>query len=188
MRGVSIANSRVGGAACKDPLDVIADGELDAIHANLTLAKIGDPHQGNAAQNDACSQERGRGLIGSINLHPINGVQYALHGCGGCHATASLCTVALTPGLPRARETPLGQTSIPSASNAVPTRSNALALALGMLPLEPSQVVRLGREIAARSATSCCESPARLRAARSIPPVIRTSVMLGFFARRERAS
>src|SRR5262249_32810888 len=119
MRAGSIANSRLGRPPCKAPPDVIAAGELEATHANLPLAKIGDPHQGNAAQNDACSQERGRGLIGSINLDPINGVQYALHGCGGCHATASLCTVALTPGLPRARETPLGRNSIPSASNAV---------------------------------------------------------------------
>src|SRR5262249_2647358 len=67
-------------------------------------------------------------------------------------------------------------------------RSNALALALGMLPLEPSHVVRLGREIEARSASSCCERPVRLRAARNMPPVISTIVMLRLFARRQRTS
>jgi hypothetical protein len=34
---------------------------------------------------------------------------------------------------------------------------------------------RLGREIEARSASSCCERPVRLRAARNMPPVISTS-------------
>jgi hypothetical protein len=56
------------------------------------------------------------------------------------------------------------------------------------LPLDPSQAVNQGREIEARSASSCCERPARLRAARSIPPVISTIVMLRLFARRQRAS
>jgi hypothetical protein len=60
--------------------------------------------------------------------------------------------------------------------------------ALGTLPLDPSHVVRHGREIAARSASSCCERPVRLRAARSMPPVISTIVMSGFLARRQRAS
>jgi hypothetical protein len=61
-------------------------------------------------------------------------------------------------------------------------------LALGTLPLEPSQAVRQGREIEARSATSCCERSVRLRAARNMPPVISTIVMSRLFARRQRAS
>src|SRR5262245_22369554 len=64
----------------------------------------------------------------------------------------------------------------------------ARALALGTLPLEPSQAVRQGREIEARSASSCCERPVRLCAARSMPPVISTIVMLRLFARRQRTS
>jgi len=39
--------------ACTDLLDVGTDGEFDAVHANLALVRIGDPHQGNAAQNHA---------------------------------------------------------------------------------------------------------------------------------------
>jgi len=38
------------------------------------------------------------------------------------------------------------------------------------------------------SASSCCERPVRLRAARSMPPVISTIVMWRLFARRQRAS
>src|SRR5262249_24024603 len=68
------------------------------------------------------------------------------------------------------------------------TRCRARALALGTLPLDPSQAVRQGREIEARSASSCCERPVRLRAARSMPPVISTIVMSRLFARRQRAS
>src|SRR5262249_6662859 len=60
--------------------------------------------------------------------------------------------------------------------------------ALGTLPLEPSQAVRQEREIEARSASSCCDRPVRLRAARNMPPVISTIVMLRLFARRQRAS
>ena len=67
-------------------------------------------------------------------------------------------------------------------------RCRARALALGTLPLEPSQAVRQGREIEARSASSCCERPVRLRAARNMPPVISTIVMLRLFARRQRTS
>src|SRR5262249_41856832 len=91
-------------------------------------------------------------------------------------------------GAGRARRTPLGLNSTPSASKAATTRSSARALALGTLPLEPSHVVKLGREIAARSATSCWDKPARLRAARNMPPVIRVIAMLRFFTRRQRAS
>src|SRR5262249_15329366 len=54
--------------------------------------------------------------------------------------------------------------------------------------LDPSHAVRQGREIDARSARSCCERPVRLRAARNMPPVISTIVMLRFLARRQRAS
>ena len=55
---------------------------------------------------------------------------------------------------------------------------------VGTLPLDPSQAVRHGREIEARSASSCCDKPVRVRAARKMPPVISTIVMLKFFARR----
>src|SRR5262249_49860794 len=37
-------------------------------------------------------------------------------------------------------------------------------------------------------ASSCCERPVRLRAARDMPPVISTIVMLRLFARRQRTS
>jgi hypothetical protein len=57
-------------------------------------------------------------------------------------------------------------------------RQGARAFALGTLPLEPSQAVRQGRGIEARPASSCCDSPVRLRAARNMPPVISTIVML----------
>ena len=77
---------------------------------------------------------------------------------------------------------------MPSASSAETTRCRARALALGTLPLDPSQAVRQGREIEARSASSCCERPVRLRAARNMPPVISTIVMLRLFARRQRPS
>src|SRR5262249_18602314 len=77
---------------------------------------------------------------------------------------------------------------IPSASSAATTRCRARALALGTLPLDPSQAVRQGREIEARSASSCCERPVRLRAARNMPPVISTIVMLRCLAQRQRAS
>jgi hypothetical protein len=40
----------------------------------------------------------------------------------------------------------------------------------------------------ARSASSRCERPGRLRAARNMPPVISTIVMSRFFARRQRTS
>src|SRR5215831_2729827 len=43
--------------------------------------------------------------------------------------------------------------------------------------LEPSHAVKHRREIAARPASSCCDRPARLRAARNMPPVISTIVM-----------
>jgi len=57
---------------------------------SLALVKIGDPHQSNAAQDDARVQDCGCGFIGiSVDLDPINGVQDALHGGGGgCHARA----------------------------------------------------------------------------------------------------
>src|SRR5262249_19473728 len=84
--------------------------------------------------------------------------------------------------------TPLSLKRTPSASSAETTRCRARALALGTLPLDPSHAVRQGREIEARSASSCCERPVRLRAARNMPPVISTIVMLGLFARRQRAS
>ena len=91
-------------------------------------------------------------------------------------------------GALRCRCTPPSLKRMPSASSAETTRCRARALALGTLPLEPSQAVRQGREIEARSASSCCERPVRLRAARNMPPVISTIVMLQFFARRQRAS
>jgi hypothetical protein len=47
-----------------------------------------------------------------------------------------------------------------------------------------SQVVKLGREIEARSANSCWVKPVRLRAARNIPPVISTIVMSRLWAQR----
>jgi len=59
---------------------------------------------------------------------------------------------------------------------------------LGTLPLDPSQAVRQGREIEARSASSCCERPVRLRAARNMLPVISTIVMFRLFAWRHRTS
>jgi hypothetical protein len=59
---------------------------------------------------------------------------------------------------------------------------------IGISASDPSHVVRHGREIAARSASSCCERPVRLRAARNMPPVISPIVMLRFFARRQRTS
>src|SRR5262245_22968340 len=81
---------------------------------------------------------------------------------------------------------------MPSASSAETARCRARALALGTLPLDPSQAVsqavRQGREIEARAASSCCERPVRLRAARNMPPVISTIVMLRLFAGRQRAS
>src|SRR5215472_8752921 len=83
--------------------------------------------------------------------------------------------------------TPPSLKRMPSASSAETTRCRARALALGTLPLDPSQAVRHGREIDARSASSCCERPVRLRAARNMPPVISTIVMLRFFARHQRA-
>src|SRR5262249_57220223 len=58
----------------------------------------------------------------------------------------------------------------------------------GAPPVDTSHAVRQGREIDARSASSCCERPVRLRAARNMPPVISTIVMLRFLARRQRAS
>src|SRR5262249_28447921 len=77
---------------------------------------------------------------------------------------------------------------MPSASSAETTRCRARTPALGTLPLEPSQAVRQGREIEARSASSCCERPVRLRAARNMPPVISTIVMLRLLVRRQRTS
>src|SRR6516162_10090846 len=94
----------------------------------------------------------------------------------------------LLVGAVRCRCTPPSTKTTPSASSAETTRCRARALALGTLPLEPSQAVRQGREIEARSASSCCERRVRLRAARSMPPVISTIVMLRLFARRQRAS
>src|SRR5262249_28306482 len=91
-------------------------------------------------------------------------------------------------GAVRCRWTPLGLKETPSARSAETTRCSPRALALGTLPLDPSQAVRQGREIEARSASSCCERPVRLRAARNMPPVISTIVMLRLFARRQRAS
>src|SRR5215471_13361883 len=91
-------------------------------------------------------------------------------------------------GAERCRCTPPSLKRMPSASSAEITRCRARALALGTLPLDPSQAVRQGREIEARSASSCCERPVRLRAARNMPPVISTIVMLRLFARRQRAS
>ena len=51
-----------------------------------------------------------------------------------------------------------------------------------------SQAVRQGREIEARSASSCCERPVRLRAVRNMQPVISTIVRSRFFTRRRFAS
>src|SRR5262249_19098540 len=100
------------------------------------------------------------------------------------HAAApSLQTTVLT-GAVRCSCTPPSLKRIPSASSAETTRCRARALALGTLPLDPSQAVKHGREIEARSASSCCERPVRLRAARNMPPVISTIVMLRLFARR----
>ena len=94
----------------------------------------------------------------------------------------------MTVGAGRCRWTPFGWNSMPSASSAETTRCRARVLALGTLALEPSQAVRQGREIEARSASSCCERPVRLRAARNILPVISTIVMSRYFTRRQRAS
>ena len=94
----------------------------------------------------------------------------------------------MTVGAGRCRWTPFGWNSMPSASSAETTRCKARVLALGTLALDPSQAVRQGREIEARSASSCCERPVRLRAARNMPPVISTIVMLRLFARRQRTS
>src|SRR5262245_27146879 len=91
-------------------------------------------------------------------------------------------------GAARCSCTPLSLKRTPSASSAETTRCRARALALGTLPLDPSHAVRQGREIEARSASSCCERPVRLRAARNMPPAISTIVMLRLFARRQRAS
>src|SRR6516165_3177901 len=44
------------------------------------------------------------------------------------------------------------------------------------------------REARTRDRGACCERPVRLRAARSMPPVISTIVMLRLFARRQHTS
>jgi hypothetical protein len=80
-------------------------------------------------------------------------------------------------GALRWRRTPPARKTTPSFSSAETTRCRARTLALGTLSLEPSHVVRQGRVIEARSASSCCERPVRPRAARNIPPVISTIVM-----------
>src|SRR5215468_2852559 len=64
-------------------------------------------------------------------------------------------------GTLRCRCTPPSLKRTPSASSAETTRCRARTPALGTLPLEPSQAVRQGREIEARSASSCCETPVR---------------------------
>src|SRR5437660_7799255 len=94
----------------------------------------------------------------------------------------------MTVGAGRCRCTPPSVNRMPSASSAETTRCRARVLGLGTLALEPSQAVRQGREIEARSASSCCERPVRLRAARNILPVISTIVMSRYFTRRQRAS
>src|SRR5262245_65483753 len=91
-------------------------------------------------------------------------------------------------GAGRCSCTPPSLKRTPSASSAETTRCRARALALGTLPLDPSHAARQGREIEARSASSCCERPVRLRAARNMPSVISTIVMLGLFARRQQDS
>jgi hypothetical protein len=82
-------------------------------------------------------------------------------------------TVPTGAGRCRCKPSTLKRT--PSASSAETTRCRARALALGTLSLDPSQAVRQGREIEARSASSCCDRPVRLRAARNMPPVISTN-------------
>src|SRR5215475_4633695 len=104
------------------------------------------------------------------------------------HATALSLSMTVPVGAGRCSCTPLSLKRMPSASSAETTRCRARALALGTLPLDPSQAVKHGREIEARSASSCCERPVRLRAARNMPPVISTIVMLRLFARRQRTS
>src|SRR5262249_6824322 len=96
--------------------------------------------------------------------------------------------MVVVTGAERCSCTPPSLKRMPSASSAATTRCRARALALGTLPLEPSQAVRQGREIEARSASSCCDRPVRLRAARNMPPVISTIVMLRLFAPRQRTS
>src|SRR5262245_50528585 len=104
------------------------------------------------------------------------------------HATALSLSIVVLIGAVRCSCTPLSLKRMPSASSAETTRCSARALALGTLPLDPSQAVRQGREIDARSASSCCDRPVRLRAARNMPPVISTIVMSELFARRQRTS
>jgi hypothetical protein len=104
------------------------------------------------------------------------------------HAAAPSLAMTVVIGAGRCRCTLPSLKRMPSASSAETTRCRARALALGTLPLDPSQAVRQGRDIEARSASSFCERPVRLRAARNMPPVISTIVMLRLFARRQRAS
>src|SRR5262245_17712799 len=61
-------------------------------------------------------------------------------------------------------------------------RDNAVRgtrIGIGHAAAHSSQAVRQGREIEARSASSCCDRPVRLRAPRSMPPVVSTIVMSG---------
>src|SRR5215471_9394268 len=178
MRDVPIGDARIGGPLTRlEALGCLPQPVFDVDKASLALSggQLAD------AEGQHCK-------CGCSDV--IAGVKFesdtAALNIGHAAAPSEWATVLI--GAVRCRCTPPSLKRMPSASSAVITRSSALALALGMLPLEPSHVVRLGREIAARSATSCCDSPARLRAARSIPPVIRTIVMLGIFARRQRAA
>src|SRR5262249_35131748 len=111
MCGASICSPWVWRGTCTNPLDalldVIADGRLYASHPSFALMKVRNSHQGNAAQNHARVQNRGRSLGGiGVNLDPINGIEYTLHGCGGCHAAAPSEWATVLIGTARCRETP----------------------------------------------------------------------------------
>src|SRR5262249_9630487 len=75
------------------------------------------------------------------------------------HAVALSLSMTVLIGAVRCSCTPLGLKETPSASSAETTRCSARALALGTLPLDPSQAVKQGREIEARPPSSCSHRP-----------------------------
>src|SRR5262245_48015093 len=87
-----------------------------------------------------------------------------------------------------ASERPFPFEAYPCATGASrPLYAMLICVILGWSSLA-SQAVRQGREIEARSASSCCERPVRLRAARNMQPVISTIVISRFFTWRRFAS
>src|SRR5262249_15721989 len=113
----------------------------------------------------------------SSNTEPF--LAFLLSGAAdlGDHSRASLCAVIGVNGGRDWSVPPPPLTTPPPFSSTESTRPRERTLALGTLLLEFSQVVREGREMRARSAISCCDKPARLRAARNMLPVISMIVM-----------